>query len=180
MFLTFDDGPIPEVTPFVLDLLKEYKAKATFFCVGENILKNKAIYERIIHEGHSIGNHTFSHVNGWKSENKKYLEDVDQCQMLVESKLFRPPYGKLKPSQIQSLKKQYSIIMWDVLSKDYDFRISPEKCSQRVLKQVKPGSIIVFHDSKKAESKLRYALPQTLKHFSTLGYNFMNLKSVHS
>ena len=157
IFLTFDDGPTPEITNWVLDELKKYNAKATFFCIGNNIQKQPEIYQNIIKEGHSVGNHTFDHLNGWKNNAKKYIENVLLAENIINAKpkLYRPPYGKIKPSQASKLRKLgYKIIMWDVLSADFDNEITPEKCLQNVLSNIKSGSIIVFHDSKKASKNL--------------------------
>jgi peptidoglycan/xylan/chitin deacetylase (PgdA/CDA1 family) len=183
LFLTFDDGPIPEVTPSVLDLLKQYNAKATFFCIGENVQKHSDVYNRIILEGHSTGNHTFNHLNGWKTKTKDYLENISRCDLALNSKqqttnnkpLFRPPYGRITPSQYSILNTQYSIILWDVLSKDWEQNLSAEDCFQRVEKAAKPGSIIVFHDSLKAEKRMKPALEKTLDCFSEKGYVFKGL-----
>jgi peptidoglycan/xylan/chitin deacetylase (PgdA/CDA1 family) len=184
LFLTFDDGPIPEITPWVLELLKQYQAKATFFCIGDNVRKHPDIYKQVIEQGHVIGNHTFHHLNGWTTGNKKYFDDIDKCASLLKkqasasnnvSDLFRPPYGKIRPTQLARLKKQYRIIMWDVLSKDYDTSLSGEQCIQRVVKQAKPGSIIVFHDSLKAAPRLKIALPKVLSYFNEKGYRFLDL-----
>ena len=150
VFLTFDDGPIPEVTPWVLETLKQYDAKATFFCVGDNVKKHPDIYRMIVDQGHKVGNHTMNHLNGWTNFNKTYFENIEKCNALIHSNLFRPPYGKIKPSQISHLKNDYRIIMWDVLTKDYDASVTGEYCFEKVKKNCKPGSIIVFHDSIKA------------------------------
>ena len=175
IYLTFDDGPIPEVTEFVLDKLKEYNAKATFFCIGDNIRKHPTVFSRIISEGHAVGNHTFNHLNGWKTSNDTYFENTNKCEKLLnqKTKLFRPPYGRIKKSQAKHLLANgYKIIMWGVLSADFDTTISKEKCLQNVLKNTKKGSIIVFHDSIKASDKLYYTLPKVLKEFSEKGYEF--------
>lgn len=177
LHLTFDDGPIPEQTPWVLDLLAEYDAKATFFCVGDNIRKNPEIFDRIVTEGHAVGNHTYHHLNGWSTENTPYFHDVRHCAKVVKSNLFRPPYGKLKPRQAQFLQRHYDIVMWDVLSGDFDLRISPEQCLENVLTNAGPGSIVVFHDSIKAGHKMRYALQHSLEHFSNLGYQFKSVQT---
>lgn len=181
IFLTFDDGPIPEVTEFVLDQLQQFNAKATFFCIGNNIRKHPAIFDRIIAEGHSVGNHTFNHLNGWKNSNTTYFENINKCESLLAHqtvKLFRPPYGKIKRTQAKKLiAKGYKIIMWDVLSADFDKTISKEKCLQNVLKNTQNGSIVVFHDSIKASEKLYYALPKMLQEFSEKGYEFKAIKS---
>ncbi|NVK08179.1 MAG: polysaccharide deacetylase family protein [Tenacibaculum sp.] len=176
IYLTFDDGPIPQVTEFVLDQLHNFNAKATFFCIGDNIRKHPAVFSRIVNEGHSAGNHTFNHLNGWKNSNTAYIENISKCESLLthqKTKLFRPPYGKIKRKQAkQLLASGYKIIMWDVLSADFDSSITKEKCLQNVLENAQNGSIIVFHDSIKASDKLYYALPKVLKEFSQRGYDF--------
>ena len=175
IFLTFDDGPIPEVTPWVLSLLKEYKAKATFFCVGANIEKHPEIFRQLISEGHSIGNHTYNHLNGWKTDDKKYLEDINEAANIIDSEFFRPPYGRITKFQLKALqgeKFKLKTIMWDVLSGDFDIKVSPENCYLNVINNAKPGSIIVFHDSIKAFSRLEYALPRVLNFFSEKGFQF--------
>jgi peptidoglycan/xylan/chitin deacetylase (PgdA/CDA1 family) len=172
VYLTFDDGPTPEITEWVLEQLKQYNAKATFFCIGNNIEKHPEIFKNVIADGHSIGNHTFNHVKGWKTSNQTYFEEVDNCEKSIQNfsvnspqtKLFRPPYGKIKPSQSKVLRKNgYKIIMWDVLSVDFDRNTGPEKCLSNVTENIANGSIIVFHDSKKAFPNLEYALPKTLE-----------------
>lgn len=164
VYLTFDDGPIPEVTPWVLDELKKHNAKATFFCIGENVKKHPEIFERILSEGHSVGNHTFNHLKGSKTQTSKYIENTLLAEKLIHSKLFRPPYGKITSKQAKILQiKGFKIVMWDVISYDYDSTVSEEKCLQNVLKNIKPGSIVVFHDSLKAEKNLRYVLPKVLR-----------------
>ncbi len=172
IFLTFDDGPIPEITPQVLDILKQYQAKATFFCVGDNVLKHPDVYQQVLEAGHTTGNHTFHHLNGWKTPLIEYLADIEKCSQLVKSSLFRPPYGRIKPSYIQSIKPDYQIIMWSVLSGDFDVDSSPEKVLDNALQHTTDGSIVVFHDSLKAADRLFYALPGFLKHFSDKGYKF--------
>jgi peptidoglycan-N-acetylglucosamine deacetylase len=172
IFLTFDDGPIPELTPWVLDVLQEYKAKATFFCVGDNVQKNPDIFNRIVREKHTVGNHTFNHLNGWKNKLDDYVDNIEEFQKYLETDLFRPPYGKIKPKQIKKLKEDYSIIYWTVLSGDFDENLKPEKCLHRIKKKTKAGSIIVFHDNMKAYPRIKYALPKYLEHFSQLGYSF--------
>ena len=176
IYLTFDDGPIPEVTPWVLGKLNQYDAKATFFCVGDNVRKYPEIYQQVIDGGHSVGNHTLNHLSGWATENISYFHNIRHCARMVQSGLFRPPYGKLRPSQIQFLQRHYQIIMWDVLSADFDHDISPEDCFQNVIQHAGPGSIVVFHDSLKAETNLRHALPLVLEHFSKLDYIFKAVK----
>ncbi len=175
LFLTFDDGPIPEVTPWVLDQLEQYDAKATFFCVGDNIRKHPEVFNQVVERGHAVGNHTFNHLNGWASDNLPYFHNIRHCAHMVNSVLFRPPYGQLKPRQAQFLQRHYRIVMWDVLSGDFDPNITPEQCLDNVINNAGPGSIVVFHDSLKAEDKLSYVLPRVLEHFSALGYSFGKL-----
>ncbi len=181
IYLTFDDGPTPEITEWVLEVLEKHQAKATFFCIGSNIKKHPDIYAKVIADGHSVGNHTFNHLNGWKTGNEKYIENSKRCESAIcsrklsglQSKLFRPPYGKIKLSQSVKLRKLgYKIIMWDVLSADFDTKIFSEKCLENVLNNVKPGSIIVFHDSVKAFPNLKYTLPRALKYWKKKGYLF--------
>lgn len=172
VYLTFDDGPIPEVTPWVLDLLEKYKAKATFFCVGENVKKYSDILEKVKKAGHSIGNHTFNHLNGWLTDNVTYLRNVRKGAHAVHSELFRPPYGRVKPSQAKFLNRHYRVVMWDVLSGDFDPLLSKEQCLDNVIRNTDNGSIVVFHDSLKAKDKLEYVLPKTLEYFTKKGYRF--------
>ena len=172
IFLTFDDGPIPEVTPWVLKILEDYNALATFFFIGDNARKYPNLLRLLEKSNHTIGNHTMHHLKGWKTSNKKYYNDIYECKKIIKSNLFRPPYGKIKFTQSWYLKKEFRIIMWDVLSKDYDTNLSGEECFENVKKNARNGSIIVFHDSLKAENRLRIALPATLKYFSELGYSF--------
>ncbi|MEN9685483.1 MAG: hypothetical protein RLZZ28_1269 [Bacteroidota bacterium] len=175
LYLTFDDGPHETATLFALDQLKEFNAKASFFCIGKNVAAHPEIYQRILAEGHAVGNHTYNHANGWKLADEAYLNEYRQAAALVDSNLFRPPYGKIKRSQQRKLRlfnPQLSTIMWDVLSGDFDSNLSPEACLGYVLYHSKPGSIIVFHDSTKAFERMRYALPKVLEHFSKEGYTF--------
>lgn len=173
IYLTFDDGPTPKVTEFVLEELEKYNGKATFFCIGKNVKIHPAIYQKIISNGHSVGNHTFNHLNGFSTKNYVYLENIQQASAYIESNLFRPPYGKLKNSQGRNLqKKGYKIIMWDVLSGDFDTKISPEKCLKNVLENTSNGSIVVMHDSVKAQEKIFFALPKILDYYSKKGYVF--------
>lgn len=175
IFLTFDDGPIPEVTPWVLDQLEQYDAKATFFCVGDNIRKHPEVFDQVVERGHAVGNHTYNHLNGWASDNLPYFHNIRHCAHMVNSVLFRPPYGQVKPRQAQFLQRHYRIVMWDVLSGDFDPNITPEQCLDNVINNAGPGSIVVFHDSLKAEEKLTYVLPRVLQHFRALGYSFGKL-----
>jgi peptidoglycan/xylan/chitin deacetylase (PgdA/CDA1 family) len=170
VYLTFDDGPIPEATPLVLDILKKYNAKATFFCVGENVTNNQAIFKRIKDEGHSIGNHTYNHVNGWETVNNLYFENVSGCAKVLKSNLFRPPYGRIKYSQYKALKKKYKIVLWDVLSMDYSSKMTSEQCLAIIKAKTRAGSIIVLHDSLKSASKLPTLLPGTLDFFKKNGF----------
>jgi peptidoglycan/xylan/chitin deacetylase (PgdA/CDA1 family) len=177
VFLTFDDGPIPEVTEWTLAQLKKYNAKATFFCIGENIQKHPEIFQKVIEHGHAIGNHTFNHLKGWDTDLNDYIENTKKCSETISkfqtptSNLFRPPYGKIKPAQARALVNQgYQIIMWDVISMDFDQTISKEKCLNNVLKNIESGSIIVFHDSLKARKNLEYALPKTLEFLNEKGF----------
>ncbi len=172
LYLTFDDGPIAEVTPWVLGQLAKFRAKATFFCVGDNIRKNRDEFRRVLDAGHSVGNHTFNHLNGWGSENIPYFHNVRHCARLVNSDLFRPPYGRLMPKQSQFLQRHYRIVMWDVLSGDFDNTITKEQCLQNVLGNTGAGSIVVFHDSLKAWKKLQFVLPKVLEHYTAKGYRF--------
>ncbi len=175
LHLTFDDGPIPEITPWVLEILEKHAAKATFFVVGDNVRKHPQVFEKVKSAGHSIGNHTFNHLSGWKTDNKTYFENIEKCQALAPTPLFRPPYGRMRFSQSRFLKKKYRIVMWDVLSGDFDQKLAPEKCLDNVLKNIQPGSIIVFHDSLKAEKNLRYVLPKILDILSGQGWKFESL-----
>lgn len=178
LFLTFDDGPTPEITNWTLDLLKKHKAKATFFCIGKNVIQEPEIYHRIINEGHRVGNHTHNHKNGAKTTIKNYISNFLEAEKNLHntSKLFRPPYGKIKKKQaLKILNLGYKIIMWDVLSADFDQSISKEKCLKNVLKNTKPGSIIVFHDSIKASEKLKYVLPKVLEYYTEKRYKFSTI-----
>lgn len=180
MYLTFDDGPHPVATPFVLDTLKTFNAKGTFFCIGKNVMAFPDIYKRILSEGHTAGNHTFNHLNGWKTPDKEYVENIGEARRYIDSTLFRPPYGKITRFQSRLItayenQKQntvFRIIMWDVLSGDFDAASSPEKCAKNVIKNAREGSIIVFHDSEKALSRMKNALTECLKYFSEKGFKF--------
>ncbi|MFD3003543.1 polysaccharide deacetylase family protein [Pontibacter toksunensis] len=182
LYLTFDDGPIPEVTPWVLEQLAKYGAKATFFCVGENLIKHPEVAQQALAQGHLLANHTHNHLKGWRASLKAYLQNTAQCQEVLErlqpnqsSKLFRPPYGRISKAQAAALREEYELIMWDMLTNDYDAALSPEKCLQMAIKYTQSGSIIVFHDSLKAKRNMMYALPRFLEHFSRLGYAFETL-----
>lgn len=175
VYLTFDDGPIPEVTPWVLDTLARYGAKATFFCVGENITKHPEIYERIRKEEHEVGNHTFNHLKGWDHEDVTYYENVNKCNELTHTNLFRPPYLRATRKQLRHLKQHYEIIFFDVLSYDFDNNITAEQCYNNVINNTKNGSIIVFHDNLKAYTRLKQTLPRVLATLSQQGYSFSSL-----
>lgn len=163
VYLTFDDGPHPEITTQVLATLNAYNAKASFFCVGQNIERYPLIFAQLSQQGHAIGNHTFHHLNGWKTLNFTYFRNFIQCQRLMrQTHLFRPPYGKISRQQAQAISQKSKIIMWDVLSGDFDKTISKEKCLDNVIKNIRPGSIVVFHDSEKAADKMMFALPKVL------------------
>ncbi len=175
LYLTFDDGPHPKITPKVLDLLDQYQAKATFFCVGENVARFPQTYAEILNRGHRTGNHTMNHLNGWKTNLKLYYENVNECRNLVDSDLLRPPYGRITPSQIQALKKEYKIVMWSVLSYDFDAETTPEQCLNYVIEHAEDGVIIVFHDSEKSARNMLAALPEVLSYYHGKGYRFEKL-----
>jgi peptidoglycan/xylan/chitin deacetylase (PgdA/CDA1 family) len=176
IYLTFDDGPIQEVTPWVLKTLETYDARATFFCIGKNVKNNTGIYQDILRAGHSVGNHTNTHLNGWKSLYKQYLNDVVQCSTVVNSGLFRPPYGKLKPLQLRTLRKNFNIIMWSYLTGDYNPQLNCDKVFAEMQQKVTSGDIIVFHDSLKAEANMKYLLPKVLEYYSKEGYQFRRIE----
>lgn len=177
VYLTFDDGPTPEVTDWVLNELNKHNVKATFFLIGRNVERHPEIYERICKQGHAIGNHTYSHLKGWKTWGNEYINDVDLASQYIDSKLFRPPYGKIRQNQIRNLKKRgYKLFMWDVLSEDYNVERTPDECIHYVLEYTVAGSIIVFHDSIKASKNLYGALPIVLKTLTEQGYSFKKLK----
>lgn len=178
IFLTFDDGPHPTITPFVLNCLKQHNAKATFFCIGKNVQLYQGVFQQIINEGHRVGNHTHNHLNGWKTTDKKYFENIILARKFIDSNLFRPPYGRITRFQIQQLKSIFSIIMWDVLSGDFDADLSPQKCLENVVSNTSSGSIIVFHDSEKAFDRLEYALPKALEFFAEQGYVMEGIKAI--
>lgn len=175
LYLTFDDGPVEEVTPFVLDQLSRYEAKATFFCVGENIDTNPGIFADLQKQGHSIGSHSYNHLSGWATENKQYFSNVSKAAELSSSNLFRPPYGRIKPSQAKKIQEDYKIIMWDVLSGDFDPNISADKCYNNVVANAHSGSIVVFHDSQKSYPILKKVLPKVLEYYDGEGYSFKSI-----
>lgn len=180
VFLTFDDGPIPEVTEWVLDILEQYNIKATFFCIGHNINTNPDIFKKIIDAGHAIGNHTYNHLHGWKTNNKEYIDNCTACRNEIDkyypkgsAKLFRPPYGEVKPAQAKRLRHEgYKLIMWDVLSADFDRGITPQQCLDNVINNTRSGSIIIFHDSIKAFDNLKYALPKAIEYLKKQQFVF--------
>lgn len=180
LYLTFDDGPIPGPTEFVLDTLRQWQIKATFFLIGDNIRKHPGVFQRIIREGHAVGNHTFNHLDGWKTGAQKYAENVEACrrQMDVSGKektlYFRPPYGKITPGQVKLLQ-QYRIVMWDLLTNDFRKELKPEICLANTLRRLRPGAIIVMHDSLKAETNLSYVLPRLLEEAKKQNYVFKRL-----
>ena len=184
LYLTFDDGPHPQATPFVLAELKKYNAKATFFCIGKNVVEHPEIYKRILLEGHRVGNHTHNHLNGWKVNDQEYIENILHARKFIDSNIFRPPYGRITKFQnrllttasAQNQQQLFKIIMWNVLSADFDLRVSPENCAANVIKNAKKGAIIVFHDSEKAFPKLQVALPRVLKHFSDKNFKFEEIR----
>lgn len=177
LYLTFDDGPHPEATPFVLDVLKEYQAKATFFCIGKNVAAWPDIYKRVLDEGHSAGNHTQNHLNGWKTADDVYMKDIAVAAKFIDSGLFRPPYGKITSFQAKNLRaaiggRTSKVVMWDVLSGDFDISLSGEDCLKNTALRSEPGSIVIFHDSEKAFPRLRFCLPKALQFFSEKGFRF--------
>lgn len=173
VYLTFDDGPHLEATPFVLNELRKYGAQATFFCIGKNVEEYAHIYQQLLDEGHAVGNHTYSHLNGWRTGNELYFEDIRRAADLIDSSLFRPPYGKIAGFQAKHLHgviRDPSIIMWDVLSADFDEKISPQRCLENVIFNLKPGSIVIFHDSEKAFPRLKFVLPRVLEYCRQKGF----------
>jgi len=172
VYLTFDDGPTPEVTRLVLNLLDEYGIKATFFCVGENVEKYPDIYNDILARGHKTGNHTFNHLKGFITKTDEYVENVHKAGEYIESKLFRPPHGQMKSKQRKQLQNDYKIIMWDIITHDYNRLVQPERVFKNVKKHVRNGSIIVFHDSIKAKNNMLTALPLTVEYLNSQGFKY--------
>jgi peptidoglycan-N-acetylglucosamine deacetylase len=190
LYLSFDDGPHPIATPFVLDQLKKYNAKATFFCIGKNVVEYRDIYKRVLDEGHAVGNHTHNHLNGWNVKDKEYIDDILQAGQVIDSKLFRPPYGRITRFQSKTLRREgtteqrttindqrFSIIMWSVLSGDWDNNIDGEKCYENIILNARPGSIVVFHDSAKALERMKFALPKVLEYYAGRGFQFKTIEN---
>jgi peptidoglycan/xylan/chitin deacetylase (PgdA/CDA1 family) len=180
LYLTFDDGPIPIVTPFVLNILKQFNAKATFFCIGDNVRKHPDVFEQVKAGGHAIGNHTFNHLKGWKTDDEIYADNFLQADKLLHTNLFRPPYGRIKRTQAKLLKQtrpDLKVVMWNVLSADFDISLKPQKCLNNVIKNTTKGDIVLFHDSLKAFPRMEYTLPRALEHWSKEGYEFKALGS---
>lgn len=175
LYLTFDDGPHPTITPLVLNILDEYNAKATFFCVGENVTKYPDIFNQIINKGHAVGNHTYNHVKGWQTSDSDYLENIKKAAEVIPSNLFRPPYGRIKPSQIKLLKDHYRIIMWSILTRDYEKNLNPHDTLNKLNKLIKSGDLIVYHDSEKAQQNMLIMLEGMLQHFHQLKFTFKAL-----
>ena len=178
IYLSFDDGPHEVATPFILDELKKVNAKASFFCIGKNVQQEPALYKQILMEGHRVGNHTFNHLNGWKTDSGLYLKNVEQARELIDSNLFRPPYGRISAFQIRNMiqKLHYKIVMWDILAGDFDPSVTGRQAADRVIMNSRPGSIVIFHDSAKAFRVLKEALPLVLAYFSGEGYSFETIR----
>lgn len=176
VFLTFDDGPTAEITPWVLDKLDEFDAKATFFCLGKNVEQHPDIYNLILARGHAVGNHSYSHIKGWGTSVSTYVQDFDLASEFIDSNLVRPPYGRVTPNQARILGERYKLIMWDILSRDYSRTLSRRGCVKNVVKHLRPGAIIVFHDSLKAARNLKYALPRTLDFIKKEGYEILKIE----
>ena len=182
IYLTFDDGPVPGLTDYVLDELKNHDALATFFCVGENIHKYPETCQKIIDHGHLIGNHTYNHLKGWSTKNELYFTNIDKCQAEIERfqhssgrAVFRPPHGQITRKQVTYIRKKYQIVMWDILTYDYQIKLAPPQRLDKIIKKTSPGTIIVFHDNFKGEKNLRYLLPRYLYHFKNIGFKFKKL-----
>ena len=177
LYITFDDGPHPTITPQVLEILKKFNANATFFCIGNNVNKYKETFELIEKEGHAVGSHTYNHERGWKTKTKDYVNSVEQAIALIQSPLFRPPHGRIKFSQIRNLKKDFQIVAWTVISYDWDKSLSPDDCYNNVIKNAGDGSIIVFHDSEKAVNNMIPALTKVLEYYSEKGFTFCSIRN---
>ncbi|WP_031529992.1 polysaccharide deacetylase family protein [Dyadobacter crusticola] len=174
LFITFDDGPIPDITEFVLDTLQNFNAKATFFCIGDNVRKHPEIFKKVLAAGHAIGNHTFNHLNGWKTDDQEYLDNIQKCeeQLALSTVLFRPPYGRIRKTQSKVVLENRKIIMWDVLSADFSQDLAPETCLKKSVQYSREGSIVLFHDSIKAAKNMQFTLPRYLEHYAEKGYSF--------
>ncbi len=178
-YLTFDDGPVPDVTDFVLEQLRRFGAKGTFFCIGDNVQKHPDVFHRVLAAGHTVGNHTFNHLNGWQTPEAAYLQNVQACQEVLPAgtRLFRPPYGRITRQQARAILPTHEVVMWDVLTGDFSAELSPERVLKKTVQHTEPGSIVVFHDSVKAFRSLRYALPRTLEALTNRGYRFETVPS---
>ncbi|MFT4061658.1 MAG: polysaccharide deacetylase family protein [Edaphocola sp.] len=171
VYLTFDDGPHPQATVFALEQLAKYRARATFFCIGKNVVENTELYQRIVDEGHAVGNHTHNHLKGWETDTKDYIDNTQLAAQFINSKLFRPPYGRIKHGQAKQLHEMgYRLVMWSLLSGDFDVALSPERCLENVIFNLQPGNIVVFHDSAKAWGRMSHALPRVLEYCTQKGW----------
>lgn len=186
IYLTFDDGPVPEVTEYILDVLSDLDIKATFFCVGDNIRRYPGVFKRIVEEKHGIGNHTFNHLNGWEVSDENYLKNIQLCEEVLshnsgidQIKLFRPPYGKIRKKTLRKIKNEYKIIMWDVLSYDFSPRVTADKCLEKSIKYTRNGSIIIFHDSARAFEKNKLIISQYLRYFKNHNYEFCKIEDIY-
>jgi peptidoglycan/xylan/chitin deacetylase (PgdA/CDA1 family) len=175
LYLTFDDGPTPDITSNVLSILGQYNARATFFCIGRNVERHPELYRKILEDGHATGNHTYSHLKGWYTPNNEYYKDIELAARFIHSGLYRPAYGMITPAQLRFLQLHYRIVMWDIMSYDFDRSTRPEKCLKNVLDNAHSGSIVVFHDSVKAFEKVQYALPRILEYYNGKGYTFRSI-----
>jgi peptidoglycan-N-acetylglucosamine deacetylase len=172
IYITFDDGPVPEVTPLVLDLLDKRNIKATFFCVGDNVRKHPEVYAEVLRRGHKTGNHTFNHIKGFSFSEDEYVANVEKAAEYIDSELFRPPYGRIKRSQLKRLQPKYEIIMWDLITYDYDRKLSKESILRNIKHYSRNGSIIVFHDSIKAKDNMLAVLPIAIEYWNSQGYTY--------
>jgi peptidoglycan/xylan/chitin deacetylase (PgdA/CDA1 family) len=175
LYLTFDDGPTPAITTEVLSILARFNAKATFFCIGRNVERNPDVYQQLLTNGHATGNHTYSHLKGWYTPNREYYNDINLAAQFIQSGLYRPAYGMITPMQLRQLGQQYRIVMWNIMSYDFDYSTSPEKCLKNVIRYTSSGSIVVFHDSVKASKKLLFALPRVLEYYADKGFTFKSI-----
>jgi peptidoglycan/xylan/chitin deacetylase (PgdA/CDA1 family) len=172
IYLTFDDGPIPEITPWVLDVLDRYQIKATFFCVGDNVNKHPEVYQMVLERGHLVGNHTFHHIQGLRTRTKNYMNDIEQAAQVIKSRLFRPPHGHLRFRQFWKVRNDYEVVMWDVVTRDYSKFLTTDEVFENVKKYTRNGSVIVFHDSLKAGDRMKEALPRSIEWLLAQGYRF--------